>query len=78
MTPLHFAVSSELPNHIKLFLKSLPNVNVNPEDTGGRTPLNYAVMNSSPICIQVTNIIIFEITRLIITSVDKLLEENVS
>ncbi len=55
MTPLHFAVSSEQPNHIKLFLKSLPSADSNPEDAMGRTPLNYAVLNYSPICIQVSN-----------------------
>ena len=44
----------EQPQHIKILLSSLPSAKVNCQDAKGRTPLNYAVLNFSPVCVKVS------------------------
>lgn len=43
----------EQQQHIQILLNSVPSSEVNSQDLKGRTPLNYAVLTYSPICIKV-------------------------
>ena len=52
LSPLHWAVMCEQPDHIRHFL-SFPSVDVSVQDCKGRIPLVYAVLNFSPACIKV-------------------------
>ena len=53
LTPLHWAVMCEQHQHISTLLSCVPTTNVCAQDCKGRTPLNYAVLLFSPICIKV-------------------------
>jgi ankyrin repeat protein len=52
LTPLHWAVLCEQPQHIYTLLSSLPSAQISLPDPKDRTPLNYAVLNFSLGCIK--------------------------